>query len=167
VATYFLLPMRLAMYVSAPCTASRSKICMFLWPILLLFGIALDAVTTYLTQAHGFEEFNTVAGWLMSKIGPTLAVVVMKGGLLGLVLAFYLLYRRLKSYPFYAICVSYATFSWVPGLHNLLLLYCVALNPAATLTAQFFASFVLYLHLVYRHYARRRRRRPSIIRQES
>jgi len=118
-------------------------------------------VTTYLAQAHGFEEFNAAAGWLMGKIGPVPAIAVMKGGLLGLVLAFYLLYRRFKSYPFYAICVSYAAFSWVPGLHNLLLLYGVALNPSATLTAQFFASFVLYLRLVYRHYARQSGRKTK------
>jgi len=116
-------------------------------------------VTTHLAQARGLGEFNAAAGWLMGKIGPVPAIAVMKGRLLGLILAFYLLYRRYKYYPFYAICVSYAAFGWVPGLHNLLLLYGMVLNPAATLAAQFSASFALYLHFVYRHYARRRSRK--------
>lgn len=116
---------------------------------------------------YGLGEFNDAASWLIGVAGPVPAIAAMKTGLAGLILAFYLLYRRFRSYPFYAIYASYAAFSWVPGLHNLLLLYGVPSNPVLALVLQFSASFALYLRLVHKHYARRRSRRLGAVRQGS
>jgi len=136
-----------------------------LWPLFLLFGIALDAATTYLAQVYRLGEFNVVANQLMEVTGPVPAIVATKVGLIGIVLAFYLLYRRFKYYPFYAVCVSYAAFSWVPGLHNLLLLYGVPSNPVAALALQFSASFALYLHLVFKKMRIQRKTKSGIQRR--
>jgi len=124
----------------------------YVWLFPLLFGATFDATATYLVLQRGYGEFNPIAAWLIDALGaiPGLAIATVGSVAVGLMLL------ALQRPVPYAMGVAYATTRWIPGAHNALLLYGIALNPYHTLAAQYAAMLNIYLYLIARYYRRRR-----------
>jgi len=129
-----------------PAQAATPAAIFAVWPYLLLFGVALDASTTYFVLMRGFGELNPLAVWLIRAVGvvPAVAVVSAASAAMGLLL----LASRLLA--FRAIGVAYAATRWIPGVHNALLLHGVVLNPYYTLAVQYVAMLGIYLYFMAR-----------------
>jgi len=121
------------------------------WHKLLTLGVLLDAVTTYALISSGGSEFNPVAASLIDTIGllPAIALISAASLLFGL------LFLSLKTCVLRAIGIAYAAFRWVPGVHNVLLMFNVPVNPVVAILGQYFAMSLLYTYLLWSREGRR------------